>query len=136
MGKGGARTGITLEILSKVEEEEHTHTDLELIYVLDGSAGIDLDKERFTLKREDILLIQADRKHRLCSGSETLLCRLKLPYYEICARVGEDLLLFECNSAIDSGERYGELKRLLHDLLLAEIGNDGQGGYKIGRAHV
>lgn len=52
---------VSLEIRNQVEEREHFHQDIELIYVLDGAMTVEVGNQKSELKAEDILVINAIR---------------------------------------------------------------------------
>lgn len=70
---------VSLEIRNQVEEREHFHQDIELIYVLDGAMTVEVGNQKSELKAEDILVINANKKHWLRTNDKDILyLRLEL----------------------------------------------------------
>ena len=72
---------VSLEIRIQVEEREHFHLDIELIYVLDGSMTVEIGDQKSELKADDILVINANKKHWLQTNDKNILyLRLGIAY--------------------------------------------------------
>lgn len=72
---------VSLEIRNQVEEREHFHQDIELIYVLDGAMTVEVGNQKSELKAEDILVINANKKHWLRTNDKDILyLRLGIAY--------------------------------------------------------
>ena len=63
---------VSLEIRNQVEEREHFHQDIELIYVLDGAMTVEVGNQKSELKAEDILVINANKKHWLRTNDKDI----------------------------------------------------------------
>lgn len=106
-----------IEILGEVHEKEHFHQDLELIYILDGSLVLTADHSVTNLEREDLFLINANKKH-FCQGIGNLLfIKFHIDYAMISDMLGKKNLIFWCDSTRDDNSRYEELRRVLRSIL-------------------
>lgn len=121
--------GLEVEIFTE-KRESHSHTDVELFYVLEGTLRICIDSFDFKLSDHDVLLVNARKQHRIRSDASSLICRLKISYASLCQNMGEDAILFDCNSLVDNGVKYDELRRILQELLLDYVRKDSEGFYR------
>lgn len=109
---------VSLEIRNQVEEREHFHQDIELIYVLDGSMTVEIGDQRSELKAEDILVINANKKHRLQSADKDILYLCLGIAYQIVSDVFQSVdIIFWCDSSKENDERYEEVRKALKELL-------------------
>lgn len=65
---------VSLEIRNQVEEREHFHQDIELIYVLDGTMTVEVGDQESELKTDDILIVNANKRHRTLSSDKNSVC--------------------------------------------------------------
>ena len=70
------REKLRLEILENREEKEHFHQDIELIYLLSGKIELNIDGQKTEMTAEDVLMINANKRHYLKSSGEILYVRL------------------------------------------------------------
>ncbi|MDE7331974.1 MAG: helix-turn-helix domain-containing protein [Lachnospiraceae bacterium] len=77
----------------------HWHKSLELLMVLDGSIEITVNEEKYTLKKEDIILINSNSIHEIHSESATMIA-LQIDLSRV-SQFDNNLeeLVFDCNSA-------------------------------------
>ena len=109
---------VSLEIRNQVEEREHFHQDIELIYVLDGTMTVEVGDQKSELKAEDILVVNANKKHLLRSVDKDILyLRLGIAY-QIVSDVFQSVdIIFWCDSSKENDERYEEVRGTLKELL-------------------
>ena len=104
-------------------EEVSTHSEVELFYVLEGAVNIQVEQTTSFLKAEDILVVNANKKHILKAVDNPLVMRLMIDYMMICeAFQGQDVI-FWCNSSGSENERYKELRFMLKRLLKHYVEN-------------
>ncbi|MDE6939857.1 MAG: AraC family transcriptional regulator, partial [Lachnospiraceae bacterium] len=78
---------------------KHWHKSLELLMVLDGSIEITVDEETYSLKAEDIILINSNAIHEIHSESATMIA-LQIDLSRVTQFDNNlDELVFDCNSA-------------------------------------
>ena len=46
-------------------QETHFHQNLEILYVLDGAAEIQIETEKYELKKGEFLLVEANKRYSL-----------------------------------------------------------------------
>ena len=110
-------TDYRLELLSAHDEAEHFQQETELLYVLHGTADVRLESERFQLRQEDILVINLNKRHSLRLEGDSLACRLVIPYALLTHYIGQDYIMFWCNTTQDSNENYHTLRVCLRQML-------------------
>ena len=74
------REKLRLEILENREEKEHFHQDIELIYVLSGKLELNIDGQKTEMSAEDVLMVNANKRHYLKSSGEIVYARLMIMY--------------------------------------------------------
>jgi beta-xylosidase/AraC-like DNA-binding protein len=95
----------------------HFHSSIELIMVLDGKLTVNIEGEKYHLGKEDVILINSNLHHGCESDSEICFLRLSLSYSELCRLLSHSKIEFKCNSVLEKGEKYEELKIILRKLL-------------------
>lgn len=61
---------LKIEVLNIREEREHFHQDIELLFVLEGTLDVAMGEQTTHMQPEDILVINANKRHCL-KGSRT-----------------------------------------------------------------
>lgn len=111
-----------VEICGKVQEVEHFHQELELIYILEGKLTVEIENKPVNLSEEDILLINLNKKH-FCRGSgEVIFVKVMIDYAFVSNILGKRNLVFWCDSTQDESSRYDELRKVLRKLLIQYLG--------------
>ena len=105
------------DLLSDHNEEDHFHQDVELIYVLHGTAKVRIESESYQLSQEDILIINMNKRHSLLLDRDSLACQLKIPYSLLNYYLKQDYIMFWCNTMLDSNEHYHSLRVYLRQML-------------------
>ena len=109
---------VSLEIRNQVEEREHFHQDIELIYVLDGSMTVEIGDQKSELKADDILVINANKKHWLQTNDKNILyLRLGIAYQLVSDVFQSVDIIFWCDSSKENDKRYEEVRKVLKELL-------------------
>lgn len=122
---------VQLELLSNIEEKQHEHSELELIYVIEGTACVEYEQKKFMLGKEDILLINTQQSHSITAGADSLVCKLCYSYFAVCQQLNEDYILFRCNSITEHGYKYTELNQQMKEVLLEFASNNSRHLYKL-----
>lgn len=111
------RDKLRLEVLENREEKEHFHQDIELLYVLQGTLDVLVEQKTSHMKREDVLIINANRQHHLSSNEDVMYVKLTM-LYDLLSDVQGDLnVTFLCDSTDHEDEAYKGLRRLIQKLL-------------------
>ena len=119
------RNRLELELLDAPKEERHFHQDIELLYMLEGSAFLTVGHQETHLKKDDIYVVNANKIHSLASEDGTLLVKLSITYRLISDVFVNEPLLFLCNSTVEYSAKYGRLKEGMNVLLRYWMKNKG-----------
>lgn len=112
-----------MELLYLKNEEKHVHQDIELIYLIDREAEIDTG-ESSVLKENDIAVINSNIQHSIGTENKTTAFRLLIPYRLLGMLTSEEIVFFQCNSALYTSNNYREICRLTEMLLLKYLNAD------------
>lgn len=112
-----------MELLYLKNEKKHVHQDIELIYLIERQAEIDAG-ESSVLKENDIAVINSNVQHSIKTGSRTTAFRLLIPYRLLGMMTSEEIVFFQCNSALYVSNNYQEIRRLTEMLLVKYLNAD------------
>ncbi len=118
---------VELEFLTDSETDLHSHEDFELLYLLNGSLAITVEEESFLLKSRDLLIVNANRKHRYKGTEEMLLARFLISYPKMQDLLEQNMILFWCNSVADKNEAYEELREIIMQVFNHNLKNPQRG---------
>lgn len=110
------REKFSISIIGDVQEESSTHSEVEIIYVLEGSAAVQVEQKTTFLKADDILVINANKRHSVKTADNPLIMKLLFDYMMISEKYQGQDVIFWCNSAGSENDRYQELRTLLKRL--------------------
>lgn len=114
------------------ESGEHFHQDIELLYVMEGTLDVTLGEQTIHMQSEDILVVNANKKHSVKGSDNILLAQLMIEYHMVSDVFQSMNVIFWCDSTKDESERYEELRKVLKNLLnqhLSTGGNTASFGY-------
>ncbi len=112
------RTIMDFEFDTREVQSTHFHQNLEIIYVLEGGAEIQIESETYNLDKGDFLLVNANKRHSLRSTKEeVLLASFRINFSMLAEYMGTNQLLFWCNTTADKSESYEQLKKVLDRML-------------------
>ena len=118
MEKSARMNKVSVEILKDVQEEMHFSQDFELLYVLDGKLEVTVEEKTSLLGAEDILIINANKRHTLKgAGGELLYMKLMISYQLLSDVLRSLDIIFWCDSSAVNDERYGPLREILKKFL-------------------
>lgn len=117
MENGSRREKVKITVRNRVEEREHFHQDIELIYVLEGSLDVFIGEQVTHMKAEDILVINANKSHYMKSQERILYTQLMMEYHMVSDVLKSMDVIFWCDSTKDESRRYDDLRRVLKLLL-------------------
>ena len=120
------REKLRLEILENSEEKEHFHQDIELIYVLSGKLELNIDGQKTEMSAEDVLMVNANKRHYLKSSGEIVYARLMIMYDMLSDVLNDFDLMFVCDSTRNTDAAYDGMRKLLQQLLGHYLSNKGR----------
>ena len=66
-----------------MNETEHLHPDVELLYVMEGELKVVIHEKEYQMKEDDILLVNSSVRHAVISTGKNILCRVAYDYQVI-----------------------------------------------------
>ncbi|MCL2895052.1 GH39 family glycosyl hydrolase [Brenneria tiliae] len=120
----------SIEIITGTHKAEYFYPEIELIYVLEGNANVQLGSENYSLDKDDIILVNTSTPHVIIAFENSVLAKIKLSFFKICRVLKVDYLLFWCNTKVDNNLKYGELRKLLNALVLSHMESSGGESFK------
>ena len=107
---------LSFEIRKMYPCEGSVQTDLSVLFLLEGEMSVRCFGDTVTLRKEDILLINAGTEFAVVSSSEAI-CGRALYSGECVSRImeGDDLILY-ADSARDGAHSYADLREIFRDL--------------------
>lgn len=109
----------------------HWHQSMELILVLEGEINAVADGERFSLKPEDLILINSNTVHELSAPAAVSIVLQFSPEVFDLTQENTDNLTFFCNSAVDpEPERYKRLRSIIALLVRNNASTNAGTAYK------
>lgn len=111
---------------------EHFHQDIEFLYVMEGKLDVTMEEKTIHMHPEDILVVNANKKHSVRGSENILYTQLTIEYHMVSDVFQSMNVIFWCDSTRDESERYDELREILKQLLnhhLSTGGNTASFGY-------
>lgn len=126
MSKYTREEKLQIKVLDTKEEQEHFHQDIELLYILEGSMEVILGDKTTQMKADDILIINANKKHQLFASSNILFAKLLITYELVSDIFQNANIIFWCDSTKDENEKLDELRKVLKQLLNHYLSTKGE----------
>lgn len=108
---------IQFHFITNAEVSTHYHQNLELFYVLTGTLEIKIDDQSFLLKKGDLILINANKRHDVTGDEEFLGVRFEIDFHMLAEYMGSMQLLFWCNTVVDKNDAYDTMRGLMDRIL-------------------
>lgn len=114
------------EFVVRKNEPTHVHSDIELFYVMDGTANFTLEDKKYALRRDDFLVVNVDKNHSYTAEGEFLAANIRISYSELSSLLKQSVIIFWCNTAVDNHEGCVELRRVLQNIMAEEYRADSR----------
>ncbi|WP_346698900.1 helix-turn-helix domain-containing protein [Catenibacillus scindens] len=123
---------IRIELLNRGQSRPHMHTDVELAYILEGRAQVEINDKLYVLEKNGMIIVNSNNRHQIFEDSKNhdkklWLCSIMLDYSELLEDLSKDFALFWCNSAVNDSGEYKILSGILDEILdsyeVSEAGN-------------
>ncbi|MCI9175736.1 MAG: helix-turn-helix domain-containing protein [Lachnospiraceae bacterium] len=111
---------MTLQLFRHTEEPMHFHPEMELIYVIEGSADVKVGEWEYRPGKNDIILINSGVKHSLACGEHAILCTVCYSPKLAAEMTDSENLYFHCNSVKENDRAYDRLRQMFRRLILDE----------------
>lgn len=108
---------IRFELSADSHFHELTHQEIELIYVFDGQLTVQIEHESYLLKQDDFLIVNRQTRHHLHMSDQSLLGHLYVSSSLLGKLLAQSNMVFWCNSVIDQGSAYEDIRRVFKELI-------------------
>ena len=109
--------GLELTMFSASHETEHWHSETEVLFTVMGTAHVTVQERIYSLKEEDVLVINSSLSHSISCQDGAILCCVKFPWQMLSDLLGSSAFLFHCNSAGDQNHPYHDVKSIFRSLV-------------------
>ena len=92
---------ISLDFSDEKSQPAHTHSDIELFYVLQGEIRVQTGESEFLLRQDDFIIINSNTEHSHWAASDVLYASFFINYYKLCQRLGANQVILSCHSALE-----------------------------------
>lgn len=104
---------VELEFLKENKRKMHYHENFELLYLMKGRLSVSVEEEVFQLDIGDMILINASRNHAYEGTGDVLAGRFSISHVKVRDLVGQNTVLFWCNSTAEKNEAYDDLRQVI-----------------------
>lgn len=105
----------------------HYHQNLELFYTLNGVLRVTIDDVEYEMKKGDIILVNANKRHMMEGNEDVLGARFEIDFHQLAELMGSMHLLFWCNTIADKNTAYAQLRKVLDQILSRYFEKDSLG---------
>ena len=67
------QNGFHVQVIRNMNEKEHLHPSVELLYVLEGELKVSIHEKVYQMKRDDVLLVNSSVRHSIVSADRNIL---------------------------------------------------------------
>lgn len=113
IGKEKFRT----EVYDQANGVENFRQEMVLVFVLEGSLEVSVENKISHMKKEDILIVNANKRHVLRSAGEVLFMIQMFDTSLISETMQTRDVIFWCDSSVSENGRYEDLRILLRRML-------------------
>ncbi|MFK3937986.1 helix-turn-helix domain-containing protein [Alkalihalobacillus sp. NPDC078783] len=115
---------LTHQISNERHIPNHSHENVEIIYILKGQMSVYMDQEEYVLEKNDIISINSNGLHSLILKEEqTLYMVFHINYKMLTGLMDEKKILFICNSSIEKTPNYLPLQSYIDSYLRVSYEN-------------
>lgn len=110
-----------IAICKDIREPMHLHSEVELLYVVEGAAKVKIKDTVFEMCRDDILVINSSIQHSCETADKTIVCSIKFDYQILVHLLKKPNGIFWCNSVSEPEQNYLELQRMCREVIYEEV---------------
>lgn len=89
---------LRIRVLDNKEDREHFHQDIELIYLLEGTMELSTGNKNITLKADDIIVVNVNKKHCYHASDDVLFAQFMIAYKMVSDVFQTTEVIFWCDS--------------------------------------
>lgn len=116
---------LKLKILDKRQKREHFHQEIELLYILEGTMELTVAEKMTTLRAEDLIVVNANKRHGYQTSDDILFAQVKIAYEMVSDVFQCTEVIFWCDSTKGDSERFAELRKVMKRLLGVYLSTNG-----------
>lgn len=109
--------GVTLNFYNAQRHERHSHSDIELAYVLEGNIEIGINEDKYRLQKDDLLVINSGYQHFWNTCGEAFVCVIRMEIQLFLKEISRDHITFWCNSVADRDADYKDIRTVISALM-------------------
>lgn len=117
---------VDFEFLIRKTEASHTHLDIELFYVMDGTVRFTVEGKEYVLGRSDFLIVNVDNAHSYTAENDILAACMHISYSELTSMMKQSMVFFWCNTTLGYNEACDELRRVIQKIISEQYRNQGK----------
>lgn len=112
-----------MELIYLLDEPMHAHQDVEILYMINNEVEVQTE-DSFVLKENDIKVFNSGEEHALRCKRDAIAFRLLIPYRLMGKLSTDEIIFFQCNSAIYTSNNCDNLIHLMERLVLKYLNLD------------
>ncbi|MCD8154818.1 MAG: helix-turn-helix domain-containing protein [Clostridiales bacterium] len=97
-------------------EPTHFHQSIEILYILEGSPEVTIHDSVYRAQPEDILVINANKRHSYISREDVLIGCFEINFRMLCEMLNTNQILFWCNSVKNKNAAYDEMREVFRQI--------------------
>ncbi|MCF0228533.1 MAG: helix-turn-helix domain-containing protein [Parasporobacterium sp.] len=126
-----ALNGISGELYKARTEQEHFHSDIEIIFVIEGIVNVVVEGTEFILESEEILLINSSKPHYISVSGESIICDLTISYEMLTELLNEEYVAFWCSKLTARDPGYGEMLQIFREIIVLRLANEPRSSFRL-----
>lgn len=103
--------------LTNPESAVHYHQSIEILYVLKGKMGVQIDEVQYMLHDGDFLLVNANKRHAITAKEKLFGARFEIDFHLLAEYMGTIQIMFWCNTMVDKNDAYKDMRKMLDRIL-------------------
>ncbi|WP_281550016.1 GH39 family glycosyl hydrolase [Murimonas intestini] len=104
----------------------HLHQSVEILYVLEGNPEITVQDNTYQAHPEDVLVINANKKHSYRSKDDVMLGCFEINYRMLGDLLDTSQILFWCNSVVNKNAAYEDMRKIMKQIFSLYFDKNGQ----------
>ena len=114
-------------VIQSPQEEKHFQADTEVIYIVLGSAEVQIMDRVYHLAKNDVLAVNSGLEHQVRGSGDSVVCRVNYSDGLLASLYGSaENIFFQCCSADDPKRSYLKLRQLFQELLREYLKQSGR----------
>lgn len=108
-------------LVRNLNELRHDHSEIEIFFIMEGSAQVTVKNQSYELEQEDIVVVNSGELHSVESSMNCIICDIHISCRKILELTGENTCIFECNSRIDITRSYSSIRTVMREVIYQYI---------------